>query len=76
MSEAGLLAEVTEAKAKVKRLRERMSIGTPPVHKDLSLITLVPKWSDSNSLFPFDEFFSSTMKVNKTYLYVHITTTS
>ena len=36
-----------------------MSIGTPTVHKDLSLFTLVPKWSGSNSAIPLEEFFSS-----------------
>jgi len=58
MSEARLLAEEMEAKAEVQRLRERMSVGTPTVHKDLSLITLVPKWSGSNSAVTFEEFFS------------------
>jgi len=52
------LAELAEAKTEVQRLRERMSIGTHAVHKDLSLITLVPKWSGSNSAVPLEEFFS------------------
>jgi len=59
MSEARLLAKLAEAKTEVQRLRECMSIGTPTVHKDLSLITLVPKWSGSNSAVPVKEFFSS-----------------
>jgi len=59
MSETRLLAELTEAKAEVQRLRERMSIGTLTVHKDLSLITLVPKCSGSNSAVLLEEFFSS-----------------
>jgi hypothetical protein len=37
-----LQAELLEAKAEVNRLRERMSLGVPTVHKDLSLVALVP----------------------------------
>jgi hypothetical protein len=36
-----------------------MSLGTTTVHKDLSLITLVPKGSGSNSTVLLEEFFSS-----------------
>jgi len=53
------VAEVTEAKAEVQLLRERMSLGTPTVQKDLSLITLVSLCSRSNSAVPLEEFFSS-----------------
>jgi len=59
MSEALLLAELTETKAEVQCLSERMSLGTPSVHNGLSLITLVPKWSGTNSAVPLEEFFSS-----------------
>jgi len=44
MAEARLQAELVETKAELQRLRDRVSIGTPTVHKDLSLISLVPKW--------------------------------
>lgn len=54
-----MLAELTEAKVEVQRLRERISIETPTVHKDLPLITLFPKWSGSNSAVRLEEFFSS-----------------
>jgi hypothetical protein len=37
----------TESKAEVKGLRERLSVRTPTVHKDFSLISLVPKWFGS-----------------------------
>ena len=40
-----LQAELAEAKAELQRLRERVPVGTPTVHKDLSLISLIPKWS-------------------------------
>jgi len=52
MAEARLQNEVLETKAEVQRLRENiasMSVGAPIVHKDLSLVTLVPKWSGSDS---------------------------
>jgi hypothetical protein len=59
MAEARLQAELAETKAEIQRLRERFSIGTPTVHKDLSLISLVPKWSGSETAVPLEEFFSS-----------------
>jgi len=36
-----------------------MYAPTPTVHKDLSLIALVPKWSGSESTVTLEEFFSS-----------------
>jgi hypothetical protein len=59
MADARLQAELTEAKPGVQRLKERMSLGTPTVHKDLSLVTLVPKWSASESGDTLEEFFAS-----------------
>jgi len=47
MAHAQLQQELEESKAEIQRLRERMSLGTPTVHKDLSLISLIPKWSGS-----------------------------
>ena len=32
---------------------------TPTVHKDLSLISLIPKWSGSETGIPLEEFLSS-----------------
>ena len=52
MAEARLQTEVLETKAEVQRLRESkasMSVGAPIVHKDLSIVTLVPKWSGSDA---------------------------
>ena len=54
-----LQAELLEAKAEVHRLRERMSLGVPTVHKDLSLVALVPKWSGQESSVSLEEFFAS-----------------
>jgi hypothetical protein len=36
-----------------------MSFGTPTVHKDLSLDSLIPKWSGSESETPLEEFLST-----------------
>jgi hypothetical protein len=59
MVEARILVELTEKKSELPRLKERMSIGAPTVHKDLSLISLVPKWSDLDSGVTLEEFFAS-----------------
>jgi hypothetical protein len=44
MVEEQLRAELVETKAELQRLKERISVGTPTTHKDLSLISLIPKW--------------------------------
>ena len=59
MAEQRLQAELAESKMEIQRLRERLSIAMPTVHKDLSLISLVPKWSGLESGVPLEEFFSS-----------------
>ena len=59
MQHASLQAQLLESKAEITRLRERLSIGTPTVHKDLSLISLVPKWSGSESAISLEEFFEN-----------------
>jgi len=59
MANARLHAELEKSKAETVRLRERMSMGLPTVHKDLSLISLIPKWSGSESTFPLEEFLAS-----------------
>ena len=59
MAEARLFPELQETKAELQRLKERVFSGTPTVHKDLSLVSLVPKWSGSESGIPLEEFLSS-----------------
>ena len=59
MAEARLRAELEESKVEIQRLKERLSGGLPTVHKDLSLVSLVPKWSGSDSGVPIEEFFAS-----------------
>jgi hypothetical protein len=54
-----LQAELAEAKSEVLRLRERLSLGAPVVHKDLSLVSLIPKWSGSESATTLEDFIAS-----------------
>ena len=56
---SALQTELAETKAELQRMRERASVGTPVVHKDLSLISLVPKWCGSDTGIPLEEFISS-----------------
>jgi len=59
MADAKFQAELTETRSEVQRLKVRMSLGAPTVHKDLSLISLVPKWSGLNSAVTLEGFFAS-----------------
>ena len=58
MADAKFQAELSETRNEV-RLKKRMSLGAPTVHKDLSLISLVPKWSGQDSTVTLEEFFES-----------------
>jgi hypothetical protein len=53
-----LQAGLAETKAELQRLRKRVSVGTHTVHKDLSLISLIPKWSGAETGIPLEEFLS------------------
>jgi len=59
MAEAQLRAELAETKAELQLLKERISVGTPTIHKDLSLRSLIPKLSGSETGIPLEEFPSS-----------------
>ena len=56
MTDARLQAELAESKIEIQRLRERLSVGTPTVHKDLFLISLVRKWSGSEPTKHVEKF--------------------
>jgi hypothetical protein len=58
-SEARLKLELSEAQIKIQRLRDRLATAPPTPHKDLSLVSLVPKLSGSESAISLEEFFSS-----------------
>jgi hypothetical protein len=59
MQEQSLQAQLAESKAEVARLRDRLSVGVPTVHKDLSLVSLVPRWTGTESASPLEEFLNS-----------------
>jgi hypothetical protein len=59
MADAHSQAELEESNAEIRRLRERLSVGAPTVHRDLSLVSLVPKWSGSETSGSLEEFFAS-----------------
>jgi hypothetical protein len=61
---AQLRAELIEAKKEVQRLRESITPTNPPLHKDLSLVTLVPKFS-GNDTTTIEEFISCIESVSK-----------
>jgi len=58
-TEARLKLELSEAQLEIQRLRERLTTAPPTAHKDLFLVSLVPKWSGSESAISLEEFFSS-----------------
>ena len=53
-----LRIELEESKTETARLRDRLAIGMPPIHKDLSLISLIPKRSGAETAAPLEEFLS------------------
>jgi hypothetical protein len=59
MAEARLQNELFEDRNEIKRLPDSMSIGTPTFHKDMSMITLVPKWTGYDSTVTLEKFLSS-----------------
>jgi hypothetical protein len=59
MAEARLQNELAETKAELKRLRESLHRGAPTVHKNLSLVSLVLKWSGTDVSISLDEFINS-----------------
>ena len=71
MAEAQLRAELAKTKAELQRLKERTSVGTPTIHKDPSLISLIPKWSGSETGNPLEEFLSSIESSVRMCLWQH-----
>jgi len=67
MAYAQLQQELEESKSEIQRLRERMSLGTPTVHKDLSLISLIPRWpgSDSTNSLEFISTLEATVRIGR-----------
>ena len=52
-----LKAELLEARKEIERLKQWESMSTTPiVHKDLSLISVIDKWSGSDDTVTMEEF--------------------
>jgi len=58
MAEVRLREELAESKAEVQRSRERSSTGMPTAHKELSLVSVIPKWSGADTGITLEEFSS------------------
>jgi len=60
MADARLQAQLLEAKKEIQRLKEIVSPATTPtIHKDLLLISVIPKWSGSDAIVTLEEFLES-----------------
>ena len=59
MAEAKLKQELAESKAELHKLKQQMLSGIHTVHKNMSLISLVPKWSGAVNATPLEEFLAS-----------------
>ena len=60
MSHEWLQAKPLEARKEIKCLKGGASTSTTPiVHKDLSLISVIPKWSGSDDTVTLEEFLES-----------------
>ena len=56
MSHEHLKVELLEARKEIERLERASTSTTPTVHKDLSLISIIPKWSGSDGTVTLEEF--------------------
>jgi hypothetical protein len=63
MTDARLQAELVETKAELQRLKDKITAGTQAIHKNLSLIALIPNFSSSETGTPLEEFLSSIENV-------------
>ena len=60
MSHEQLKAELLEGRKEIERLKKRASNSTTPtVHRDLSLISVISKWSGSDDTVTLEEFLES-----------------
>ena len=60
MSQERVQVELLEAKKEIERLKERaLNSSTQTVNKELSLISVIPKWSGSDDTVTLEEFLES-----------------
>jgi hypothetical protein len=65
MQEPSLQVQLADSKVEVARLRDRLSLRVPTVHKDLSLVSLVPRWTGAESASPLEEFIDSAADLGR-----------
>jgi hypothetical protein len=65
MANSRLQAELIQTKLELQQLKERMVIGTATVNKNLSLVSLISKWSGSDSTVTLEELFASIKSSSK-----------
>jgi len=58
-TEARLMFELSEAQIEIQRLRCLLATAPPTVHKDFSLVFLIPNWSGTESAISLEEFLPS-----------------
>ena len=58
-TEARLKLELSEAQNEIQRLKDRLATFPTTVNKDFSLISLIPKWSGTESAVSLEQYFSS-----------------
>ena len=64
MAEVRLRAELEESKAELGMLRQRMPLDVPTVHEEISLISLIPKWSWAETSVSLEKFLSSIRRAS------------
>jgi len=57
-----LQAELAQTRLELRQLKEHMETGAVTVHKDLSLVSSISKWSGSDSTISLEEFFFSSIE--------------
>jgi hypothetical protein len=58
-SEVRLKLKLSEVQTEIQCLRDRLATAPRTIHKDFSLVSLIPKWSGMESAISLEEFFSS-----------------
>ena len=56
-TEARLKLELSEEQMEIQRLSDRLATAPPTVHKGFCSVSLVPKWSGTESAISREEFF-------------------
>jgi hypothetical protein len=58
-AEEQLKREMSDLHAELRVLREQVSAGRPTAPKDMSMVSLIPKWGGTEKSVPISEFFDT-----------------